>query len=81
MTMNEFNAMDETGQIEAVARSAHISERQAGKYTILLYQIDGFYVEVYYHMKLNDIVGFRSFSNVDQLFPYLSKIDITELII
>ena len=80
MTVNDFNAMDELGQIEAVANGAHVSERRAGNFAILLYQIEGFYVEVYYHMKLNDIVGFRSFSNVDELFPYLSKIDVAELI-
>ena len=31
MTMNEFNAMDEMGQIEAVAKGAHISERRSSE--------------------------------------------------
>ena len=79
MTLNDFNAMDERRQIEAVANGALISDPRSGKYTILLYQIDG--IDVFIDRMLNEIVGLRSLSNIDQLFPYLNKIDITELMV
>lgn len=47
------------------------------EHKILLYQIDGFYVEVYYNKEHNDIRKFRSFSSTNQLDPYLGQIDLT----
>ena len=80
MTLCEFNAMDRSGQAEAVWNGVHILARHDEQHSILLYQIDSFYVEVYYHRKHNKIERFRSFSNTDQLQPYLNLIDINELI-
>ncbi len=39
--------MDEMEQAEAVWEGTHIADREDEQYKILLYQIDGFYVEVY----------------------------------
>ena len=66
-------------QAEAVWSGVHLGERQDEEHTILLYQIDSFYVEVYYHREYNLIRRMRSFSSVDQLAPYLRQIDISKL--
>ncbi len=42
----------------------------------MLYQIDSFYVEVYYHKEYSVIRRFRLFSTIDQLQPYIDQIDI-----
>jgi len=76
----QFDALDAIQKAEAIWARTHIGDRQDDQHNILLYQIDGFYVEVYYHKNLNAIVRFRSFSNPDQLSHYLRKIDINELI-
>ena len=79
MTLYQFNALDEMEQAEAVWSGVHLGERQDEEHSILLYQIDSFYVEVYYHREYNVIRRIRSFSSLDQLAPYLSQIDISEL--
>ena len=79
MTLYQFNALDEMEQAEAVWSGTHIGDRIDGEHNILLYQIDGFYVEVYYHQMYNVIRKFRSFSSTDQLEPYFDQIDISKL--
>jgi hypothetical protein len=80
MTLYQFNMLDKTEQAEAVWNGVHIDNRQDDQHNILLYEVDGFYVEVFYHRTYNVIVKFRSFSSTTQLAPYLEKIDIMDLI-
>lgn len=62
MTLYEFNALDETGQQKAIWEGTLIADREDEEHKILLYQIDGFYVEVFYHKSYNVIRSYRSFS-------------------
>ena len=80
MKLYEFNALDETSQAALVWCASHIADRHVGDFTILLFQIDGFYVELYYNNRQNKIDRFKSFSNVDLLTPYLSQIDLSGLL-
>ena len=79
MTLYEFLALDEMEQAEAVWSATHIGEREDEEHKILLYQIDGFYVEVYYHKEYNVIRRMRPFASIDQLEPYLKKVDLSGL--
>ena len=77
MTLYQFNSLDETQQANVLWEyGVHISERPSKYYNLILYQLDGFYVEVWYHPEENSIKRLRSFSSTDQLEPYLSKIKI-----
>ncbi|MEO7834804.1 MAG: hypothetical protein ABIR50_05755 [Ginsengibacter sp.] len=76
MTLYEFKQLDETEQMEAVWDAVFVADREDREHRILLYQIDAFYVEVYYNKEYNDIRRFRSLSSTDQLQPYLDKIDL-----
>ena len=77
MTLYEFNSLDEMEQAEAVWDGVLIGDRKDSEHRILLYQIDAFYVEAYYHIEYNVLRRFRSFSSTDQLDPYLNQIDLT----
>jgi hypothetical protein len=79
MTLYHFIRLDEMEQQEALWEGTHIGTRYDEEHNILLYQIDGFYVEVFYHRNLNVIRRYRPFKSVDQLKPYLRQIDISEL--
>jgi hypothetical protein len=80
MSLFEFNLLNETQQAEILwENGVHIGERADQEHTIVLYQIEGFYVEVFYHRGLNAIKRFRSFSSTDQLMPYTNKINIAGL--
>ena len=76
MTLYEFNELDEMEQIEAIWDGVFVADREDNEHEILLYQIDAFYVEVFYHKAYNVIRKFRSFSSTDQLDTYLNKIDL-----
>ena len=80
MTLHQFTTLNEFEQHNAVLDGVHIGDRPRGRYWILLYQLDSFYVEVFYDARKDAIVGFRPFRSVGQLSPYLKQIDISELI-
>jgi len=80
MKLTEFNLLDEIAQAEAlVNHGVLIAERMYKDFTIFLYQVEKFYVEVYYHNKFTMIQGFRGFDSTTALEPYLEEIDITSL--
>ena len=78
MTLCQFNALDEMEQAKAVSNGKRLADRQEELYVIILYQVETFFVEVYYHRQFNVIVKIRSFSNYDQLLPFAGKIKIEE---
>ena len=80
MTLYQFKMLDEMEQAETLwNKGVHIGERFDEEHNIILYQIDGFYVEVFYHREDNDIIKFRTFSSTEQLESYIGKIDISNL--
>jgi hypothetical protein len=77
MTLYQFIALDEMDKQEALwEEGTHLADREKGKYKILLYQIEGFYVEVFYHKEYNVLRGYRPFNSTEQLAPYLEKMQI-----
>jgi len=77
MTLYQFNLMEKDDQANTLWElGVHIAEREEEVYKFILYQIEGFYVEVWYHKECNEIRKLRSFASVNQLDPYLSKIKI-----
>ena len=46
---------------------------------VLLYQLSGFYVEVFYDTSTAKVSVVKSFTDVDGLEAYLYKIDISEV--
>ena len=81
MTMYQFNCLDDVRQIELLwSAGVLIGARQEGFYKVLLYQIDGFYVEVFYQYFQGKMVKIKTFSQTDQLDPYLKLINISSLL-
>ncbi|HEY1114763.1 MAG TPA: hypothetical protein VGE66_14435 [Chitinophagaceae bacterium] len=81
MTLYEYILLRPEEQANATWKfGAFIALADKGSLKVLLYQIDSFYVEVYYNCELGKIEEFRSFDSTDQLEPYLSAIDLSELI-
>lgn len=60
MTLYQFNALDEMEQAEALwNKGVHISKREDDVHRFILYQIDAFYVDVWYHKEYNVIRKFN----------------------
>ena len=63
MTLYQFNELDENTQAEMVwDKGVYSGDRRDEVHNILLYQLHGFYVEVYFHRNQNEIKRLRSFS-------------------
>ena len=80
MTLYDFIALNETQQAEATWEGVFLGHRQDEEHKVLLYAIDAFYVEVYYHSNLIVIRKIRAFSSTTLLKPYLRQIDILEVL-
>jgi hypothetical protein len=81
MKILEFNKMDAINKFDTLCRCGELlGERIVQGAKVLLYQIDAFYVEVYYLASLNKILKMRSFSSTNLLRPYLKEIDISCLV-
>jgi hypothetical protein len=81
MTICDFKAMPSCAQEEAVWNFQHIAERADGENWILLYQLDFFYVELYYNREKGEIAFLRPFTSTDELTPYLEQICLGELML
>ena len=81
MHFNEFLQLNETEQVELLwYNGEQIGRRKENDYLILLYQVEAFYVEVFYHRKERVIKKYMSFDCADKrLNSYLDKIDITHI--
>lgn len=81
MNMYQFNCLDEVRQIELLwSAGVLVGSRQEKIYKILLYQIDGFYVEVFYQYSQGKMAKIKSFNDTGMLEPYLDSINISSLL-
>ena len=76
MTLNQFNMLDELGKAEAIWSGTHFAIRHDEEHDILLYELDGFFVEVFYHRSDEVIRKIEAISNQNQLSAYGDKINI-----
>jgi hypothetical protein len=80
MDLQEFKQLDQTAQKAIVWHCGeHIATRDTIFYTIALWQIEGFYVEVVFSQLNNKIEKLNSFYSTELLKPYLDQIDISPL--
>jgi hypothetical protein len=80
MDIRDFNFMDGMTKTEVLAsEGVFLAERNDGCFRISLYQVNDFYVEIYYHKTRFFYICIRSFEDVSELYPYLQDIDITEV--
>jgi len=78
MKLYNFKFLDDKSQAEVILNyGVLIAARLYKDLIIQLYQIDSFYVEVYYNSIFKMIQGINSFDNLTRLEPYLSSIDIS----
>ena len=78
MTLYQFKLLDLNTQAEILwEKGVLLADRADDKNKFLLYQLDGFYVEVMYNPESNCIEAFKSFISTNEpLMPYLQVIKI-----
>jgi hypothetical protein len=78
MKLYDFKFLDDKSQAEVVYNyGVLIAERLYKDLVIQLYQINSFYVEVYYNAIFKMVQGINSFDNLTRIEPYLNSIDIS----
>ncbi len=60
--------------------SVHLVTRPGFFCTIALFQIEDYYVEVFYNKKTKEVGRIKIFHGTDLLDPYLKYIDISEIV-
>lgn len=71
MTLCEFNLLDEKEQANVIWLGTRVASRQDDEHEILLFQIDGFFVEVFFNKTYEVIKKIEAIGNIDQLLMYL----------
>jgi len=71
MTLCEFNLLGEMEQAKAIWSGTHVATRQDEEHEILLFQIDGFFVEVFFDRTYETISKIEAIGNINQLTLYL----------
>lgn len=81
MTLDEFTLLNETRQAEALLEQGiFLTDRLYKNFSIFLYRLDNFYVEVYHNLRFDIMQGMRCFQDEEALQPYLESIDISCLV-
>jgi hypothetical protein len=80
MTLQQFNILHPDHQDRyLLANGVCIASRETQENCLLLFQLDGFYVEIHYHNHCGAIIRSRPFENTEELYPYLEQVDISFL--
>ncbi|MGN6165323.1 MAG: hypothetical protein ACTHOF_12355 [Flavisolibacter sp.] len=81
MLFKEFKYQDKQSKKQMLFNhGVYLAQRPHTGFTILLFQIDSFYVEVYFDTEEEQIGYIRTFTSVDDLEPYLQQVDISGLL-
>jgi hypothetical protein len=72
MTLNEFRLLTEDEQALTVWYGDFLMSRMARNYTVLLYKVHDFYVEIYYDNECNDVSKLNPFYSKERLKLYFS---------
>jgi hypothetical protein len=81
MTPDTFNTLDSAAQRRyLLEQGAYLGHRKAAPWSVLLYQVHDFYVEVTFSMNSLDIQGVEAFGDTERLEPYLERISLDGLL-
>ncbi|HYH14986.1 MAG TPA: hypothetical protein VD794_07195 [Flavisolibacter sp.] len=77
MTLYEFKLLADTEQLDILYKQGvYIGKRKQGEEVIVLYQLEGFYVELYYIKYRCYIRRMHCFHSTLLLDPYLENINV-----
>jgi hypothetical protein len=76
----EFNELSEEVQFAILhSDGVYVGKRKVGKQTVVLFQLYGFYVEVYYKQYRKKIDHIVTSDSTDILQPYMSQIQVRDI--
>jgi len=80
MTLKQFRSLQLNMQEKMLINNGiFLFDRKAVGIKVLLYQLSGFYVEVFYDTATSQVCLVKSFTDTEGLEAYLYKIDISDV--
>jgi len=81
MTLQHFRALEPHKQNrKLIAEGVCIADRKREEVQALLFQVDNFYVEVFFLHGEDEVLFTRCFEDTEELEPYLQDIDVSRVI-
>ena len=81
MTQIEFQLLSDEEKIDVLyEHGVYIGKQKLANRSVLLYQLEGFYVEVFYSKHRQSVQKIYCFSSTNHLDPYLEQIDVVFMI-
>ena len=71
MTLSEFNLLDEKQQGNVIWSGTRVATRNDDEHEIVLFQIDGLFVEVFFNRTIDVIRKIEAIGDINQLLLYL----------
>jgi len=79
--MYEFQKLEENEQLTILYNEGvYLGKRREGTKVVLLYQIEGFYAEVFYRIYRQYVSKIHLSGNTSILDPYLEQFDVASLV-
>ena len=81
MKLVEFKNLSLNRQVKEVfKKGAYVADRLEQEFTVVLYKVGRFCVEVYYHEADSEPVGLKPFVSTRRLKPYFSEVNLSAVI-
>ncbi|MDN3583405.1 hypothetical protein [Mucilaginibacter flavus] len=76
MTSDDFRTLSYTDKTEAVLTGTYLAARSDEHYFIKLYNVENFYLEIFFDSRSQLIIHFRAFEHTLFVLPYLEDLKI-----
>lgn len=76
MNAEQFERLDDHHKTEAILKAVFLADRLTKDHYIRLYDLDNFYVEVFFDDRTHLIDAFRSFRSTTAVLPYVQGLSI-----
>ncbi|RPD44244.1 MULTISPECIES: hypothetical protein [Chitinophagaceae] len=81
MTQKKFASMDRAQQrVYLLTEGTFLAERSTAAFDLMLYDLNGFYVEAAFYKQTNRVAYFKVLHNSDALEHYLADINLDGLL-
>lgn len=81
MTLHEFRSTSQYVQKSMIKlHGTFLLKRRTVETYAYLFQVDGFYAEVFFNERSGNILQIKAFDSIDDLEPYLEEVDISEVV-
>ncbi len=82
MNLVKFNSISQDKQLDVtMTLGVLLIECRRFNFTLRLFQIQKFYIEVYSTEESGEVIAINAFEDIDSLDSYLEQIDISKLVV